>query len=82
MAFYKFIKIKGPEGERTGYFVPRMYQLVWSWHVLKRFGLQYVKDRLNGYTIWWVSNEEDFVRAIKTLEELKKTRIFGYRVSD
>lgn len=81
MAFHKFIKIKGPEATRTGYFVPRMYQLVWSWSVLKAFGLSYVKERLTGWTIWWVENEADYGRAIETLNELKKTRIFDYKVS-
>ena len=80
MSVYRFIKIKGIEGARTGYFVPRMYQLVWSRHVLKAFGLPYVKQRLAGWTIWWVENEEDFTQAIKTLNELKKTRIFNYKV--
>ena len=81
MTFYKFIKIRGPEGARTGYFVPRLYQLVWGWSVLKVFGFSYVKERLTGWTIWWVNNEDDFVRAIETLNELKKTRIFDYTVS-
>ena len=81
MTFYKFIKIRGPEGARTGYFVPRLYQLVWSWKIVKLFGFPYVKDRLTGWTIWWVNSEEDYVRAIETLNELKKTRIFDYTVS-
>lgn len=80
MAFYGLIKIKGPDGRNTGYFVPRLYQLVWSWTTLKVFGLSYVKERLNGWTIWWVDNEEDYKRAIETLDELKKTRIFKYMV--
>ena len=81
MTFYKFIKTKGPEGARTGYFVPNLYQLSWSRWVLKVFGLSYVKERLTGWTIWWVANEEDYISAIKTLDELKKTRIFEYKVS-
>ena len=81
MTIYKFIKIKGPEGARTGYFVPNLYQLVWGWNVLKAFGLPYVKERLTGWTIWWVKNEDDYIRAIETLDELKKTRIFDYKVS-
>ena len=81
MGIYKFIKIKGPEGARTGYFVPNLYQLVWSRSVLKAYGLPYVKERLKGWTIWWVKNEEDYLRAIKRLDELKKTRIFDYMVS-
>lgn len=80
MAFHKFIKIKGPDGANTGYFVPHLYQLDWSWTALKVFGLQYVRERLNGWTIWWVDNEYDYNRAIETLDELKKTRMFGYKV--
>lgn len=82
MAFYKFIKIKGEGGSRTGYFVPHMYQLVCSWSVLKAFGLSYIKERLTGWTIWWVENEDDYNQAIKTLNELKKIRIFEYKVSN
>ena len=82
MEFYKFIKIKGEGGSRTGYFVPRMYQLVGVRNGLKVFGLQYIKERLTGWTIWWVQNEEDYVQAIRTLNELRKTRIFEYKVSN
>lgn len=82
MAFYKFIKIRGEGGSRTGYFVPHMYQLTCNWSVLKAFGLPYIKERLTGWTIWWVENEDDYIQAIKTLNELKKTRIFEYKVSN
>jgi hypothetical protein len=82
MGVYKFIKIKGPEGASSGYFAPHLYQLLCSYSVLKTFGLQYVKARLNGWTIWWVENEGDYARVIKTLDELKKTRIFDYVVCD
>ena len=81
MVAYKFIKIKGKEGAVTGYFVPRLFQLSCDWRVLKTFGLPYMKDRLAGWTIWFVENEADYIRAIKTLDELKKTRIFDYMVS-
>ena len=80
MGFYRFIKIKGRDGANTGYFVPRMYQLDGK-IALKIFGFSYVKERLNGWTIWWVNNEENYIQAIKTLEELKKTRMFTYMVS-
>ena len=80
MGIYKFIKIRGPEARRTGYFVPRMYGINLTWKTLKLFGLQYLMDRLNGWTVWWVGNKTDFDNAIKTLDELKKTRIFDYRV--
>lgn len=81
---YKFIKIKGKgtEGSNTGYFVPRMYQLTCNKSVLKAFGLPYIKERLAGWTVWYVKNEEDYKNAIKTLDELKKTRIFDYMVAD
>ena len=81
MGFYKFIKIKGPEGKHTGYFVPRLYRLNFSFRELKEIGFQFVKERLNGWTIWWVENEEDYRRAVETLKELKKTRIFDFKVS-
>ena len=81
MSFYKFIKIKGAEAENTGYFVPRMYKLTFHWRELKIFGLQLVKERLSGWTIWWVRNEDDFIQAVNTLNELKKTRIFDYEVN-
>lgn len=79
--FYKFIKIKGPEGKHTGYFVPRLYRLDFSLRELKQIGFLFVKERLNGWTIWWVENEEDYIRAVETLKELKKTRIFDFKVS-
>lgn len=81
MGFYKFIKIKGKEGSRTGYFVPRMYQLGFNKYVWKIFGFKYLKERLTGWTIWWVENEADYINAINTLNELKKTRIFDFKVS-
>ena len=81
MGFYKFIKIKGKEGSRTGYFVPRMYQLSFNKYVWKIFGFKYLKERLTGWTIWWVENEADYINAINTLNELKKTRIFDFKVS-
>ena len=80
MSIYKFIKIKGPESAKTGYFVPHLYQLVWSRKIVKAFGLPYVIDRLKGWTIWWVENETDYALAIKTLDKLKKTRIFDYKI--
>ena len=78
---YKFIKIKEFDCRDTGYFVPRLYKLAFSWRELKYFGFQFTKERLKGWTIWWVDNEEDFKTAVKTLNELKKTRIFEYKVS-
>ena len=80
MAFYKFIKLEGPENKHTGYFVPRMYHLGFNWKELKGVGFLFVKERLKGHSIWWVDNEDDYQQAIKTLKELKKTRIFDYKV--
>jgi hypothetical protein len=78
---YKFIKIKGKEGSTTGYFVPRLYKLEPGLWLLRNFNLQYVKDLLAGWTVWYTVNENEFDQAIKTLSELKKTRIFDYMVS-
>lgn len=81
MKIYKFIKIRGREGANTGYFVPHLYQLVCSRSVLRAFGLPYIKDRLGGWTVWFVTSKEDYDLAIETLNELKKTRMFDYKVS-
>jgi hypothetical protein len=81
MSIYKFIKIKGPEGKFTGYYVPRLYQLTFYWRELKEVGFQFVKERLKGWTIWYVTSEEDYIRAVETLNELKKTRLFDFKVS-
>ena len=78
MVNYKFFKMKGPEAENSGYFVRGLYQLVWCWPVLKRFGLRYVRERLRGNTIWY-TDEAKYDQVVARLEELKKTRIFGYR---
>ena len=77
---HKFIKIKGPEGARTGYFVPRLYQLASIRLGMKIFGFSYLKDRLAGWTYWWVDNEHDYERAIMILNRLKNSRIFDYKV--
>ena len=82
MGFYKFIKTRGLEGKATGYFVPRMYRYDFDFRELKNFGFLFVKERIRGWTIWWVENEEDYHNAIETLNELKKTRIFDYMVSN
>lgn len=77
---YKFIKIKGPDGKFTGYFVPNLYHLGLLKVVLKIFGFHYIIDRLNGWRYWWTDTETNYELAIKTLNELKKTRIFDYKV--
>ena len=81
MEFYKFIKISGLEGARTGYFVPHLYRLGYRIGV-KVFGLSYLKYRLMGHTIWWVDNKENLIRAIETMDKLKETRIFDYVISE
>ncbi len=82
MGTYKFIKIRGLEGKNTGYFVPRMYRHIFTIWELKYFGLQFVRERLKGWTIWWVDNHEDHIaQATAILDELKKTRIFDYEVA-
>ena len=80
MGFYKFIRLEGIEGNKTGYFVPKMYNISSIRLGLKIFGFQFIKDRLSGCSIWGVENETDYNCAIKTLDELKKTRIFDYKV--
>lgn len=79
---YKFIKIRGQRSNDIGFFAPRMYKLVFSYNVLRAFGLWYLKERLTGWTIWWVDNEVDFKIAIKTLNKLKKIYKFEYMVSE
>ena len=80
MAFHRFIRIRGREGANTGYFVPRLYQLSSLRIGSKIFGFSFIKDRLAGWTFWWVDNEDDYINAVKTLKELKKTRIFEFNV--
>ena len=79
----RFIKIKGIDGKNTRYFVPRMYKLsggIIGLKVgLKIFGFQYIKDILTGWTICY-TDKKYFDQAIKTLDELRKTRIFTYKV--
>ena len=82
MTFYKFIKTRGLDGADIGYLVPHMYKLVCCRIVLRVFKLSYVKERLAGWTIWWVEDENDYRRAIDTLNELKKIYVFDYRVSE
>lgn len=78
---YKFIRIKGERAKTIGYFVPRLYRIDFHWWTLKRYGFPYLRDRLSGWYIWWVDNEEDLKRAVEGLNELKKTNIFKYEVS-
>lgn len=82
MGIYKFIKIKGADGKNTGYFVPNMYKLYPTKYELKRVGFNFILERIKGWSIWYVCNEEDYRAAVKTLKELKKTRIFDFMVRD
>ena len=79
MRFSGIIKIRGREGKNTGYFVPRLRKMPFLWRELKQVGLLFVKERLAGWTIW-ICDESDYETTIKTLNELKKTRIFDYKV--
>lgn len=65
-----------------GYYVPRLYRLTFYLRELKEVGFLFVKERLKGYSIWYVTNEEDYIRAVETLNELKKTRLFDFKVSE
>lgn len=80
MNIYKFIKIRGLEGYRTGYYVPKLYRLGGDLHVLHTYGMSYMKERLRGWTVWYVENEADYAQVIATLNQLKKTRAFDYKV--
>ena len=80
MAFYKFIRTKGPDGKNIGYYAPRMYHLP-DGIALKIFTFQYVKDRLAGWTYWWVDNKDEYIRTMEKLDELRKTHAFIYQVS-
>lgn len=82
MGFYKFIKIKGMDGNRVGHMVPNLYKLHFCWRELRNVGLRFVKERLTGCSIWYVTNKTDYQQAINTLNELKKTHIFKYKVSN
>ena len=74
-----FIRIKGKDGAMTGYFVPRLYRLSHRM-ALKMFGFSYILMVIKGWRIWWCENESVYLTAKKTLNELKKTRLFTYEV--
>lgn len=79
---HKFIRIKGERAKTIGFYVPRLYHLNFDWWTLRRFGLRYLRDRLSGWHIWWVENEEDLKTALDGLHELQKTNIFKIQVSE
>lgn len=80
MGFHKIIKTKGESSQNIGFFVPKMFRLDFSLQELKQFGFEFLKERLSGWTIWWVRNEEEYVQAIEALDELKNTYVFTYEV--
>lgn len=82
MALYKFIKTKGEGADTVGYYVPHMYRFDFSFKELKIFGLQFLKERMDGWCIWYVENEDDFAVAIEMLEKYKKTHLFAYKVTE
>lgn len=82
MEFYKFIKIKGVSSKRIGFWVPHLYRLDFSWWELEIYGLRFAKERLNGWTIWWVRNEHDYNQAIEMLNDLKRTHVFEFKVTE
>lgn len=77
---HKLLKTKGPDGATIGYFVRGLYRFGWSRVLLKLLGFSYVKDLLTGWTFWWIDNEDDYVRIMTTIDELRKTRKFIYKV--
>ena len=79
MKFAEIIKIRGKDGKNTGYFVPRLYKMPFLWRELKHVGFLFVKERLAGWTIWRC-DEADYDQVINALEELKKTRVFEYKI--
>lgn len=83
MGFYRFIKVKsvGDVSKYIGYSIPRMYRLDFDWRELKLFRFQFVKERMNGWTIWWVENENDYQIAITKLNELNNVLPITYKVA-
>lgn len=82
MGFYKIIKIKGigDSGKYIGYATPRMYRLDFNWRELRVVRLKFVKERLKGWTLWWVENEKDCHAAIMKLNEVKNILPIDYEV--
>ena len=77
---YRFIKIRGQKAKTVGYYAPRLYKLGWSWNIVRCLGINYVLDRLAGWTVCWVTNEYDCKTAINILNDLQKTYSFEYKV--
>ena len=75
---YKFIRTFGKEAKTIGYFIPRLYGLSGMRIGLKIFGINYIRYILKGEKIWWTDNEDNYVKAIEGLKELRKTHEFGF----
>lgn len=75
---HKFIRTIGKEAKRIGYFIPRLYCLNNTRIGLKIFGLDYLRYILKGERIWLTDNEDDYVKAVEGLKELKKTHEFDF----
>lgn len=77
--YERFIMIGGKEGPITGHFVPNLIRL----HLVKdmplEFKIWYIKQRLDGWTIWFTIDETFYNMALERLDELKETRIFKYK---
>lgn len=75
------IKGKRADGVPVGYLVPRLIQLTW-FYGLKEFGLQYLWDRLCGWTVWFTVNQEDYDVAFAKLRELQKAHKFMFKTCE
>lgn len=81
MEVYKFIKIRCKDQPNIGYLVSNLFRLYPNRYMLKIFGIRYVKERLDGWTMWWTINKYDYNLAIKKLNELSKDYKLEYYVS-
>ena len=78
MMFYKFIRTIGREAKTIGYYLPNLYGFHNIRYGLKIFGFKYLYYVLKGDKIWWVYSEDDYVKAVDDLKELKKTHSFNF----
>lgn len=77
--YERFIMIGGKEGSITGRFVPNLIRLYLVKDMPLKFKIWYIKQRLDGWTIWFTTNETFYNMALERLDELKETRIFKYK---
>ena len=80
MEVYRFIAFKGNDSKKLGYRIPRLYPLFFRISELKQVGFWLVKERLKGWTIWFVTNDEDYKVAKEAIKELKKSHKFDFKV--